>query len=127
MIHKLPVQESFLRGVVCGSGCIGPPLDCQDIQLKVTQITIFLTLWPKNDPVAVVSGGVIKRVLHAHCQIGGNSRVAVAGPGLGLLLLLTPSIVVMTRTGRGRRNVIIIRVPPPPRDTRQQQQRGTRH
>ena len=37
------------------------------------------------------SGGVIKRVLllHAHCQIGGNSRVAVAGPGLGLLLLLT--------------------------------------
>ena len=73
------------------------------------------------------SGGVIKRVLHAHCQIGGNSRVAVAGPGLGLLLLLTPSIVVMTRTGRGRRNVIIIRVPPPPRDTRQQQQRGTRH
>ena len=55
IINKLPVQESFLRGVVCGSGCIGPPLDCQDIQLKVTQITIFLTLWPKNDPVAVVA------------------------------------------------------------------------
>ena len=76
----LPVQVCFPHGVECG--CIGPPLDCQDIQLKVTQITIFLTLWPKNDSVAVVSGAVIKRVLHAHCQIGGNSRVAVAGPGL---------------------------------------------
>ena len=47
----LPVQVCFPHGVECG--CIGPPLDCQDIQLKVTQITIFLTLWPKNDSVAL--------------------------------------------------------------------------